>query len=131
MDWQKSVSENVARESYFLKNASKSDLYRKIPSVDELVRACSLSESGVGSGQGNIRYAARAVLNIIRNEIAAGQHNGESLDLAVANLPTTLQQEVDRERDIFASQSYQRNRSDLAYESGSRAIGCGGYRSHF
>ena len=50
---------------------SKADLYRKLPSVDELLHSTDLSTIVAREGQASVTDAARAVLTRLRAEIAA------------------------------------------------------------
>ena len=52
-----------------MKAQSHSDLYRKLPSVDELQRSPELTELASKEGQASVTDAARAVLASLRKEI--------------------------------------------------------------
>jgi L-seryl-tRNA(Ser) seleniumtransferase len=66
---------------------SKSDLYRLLPSVDDLLRAEELAPLLAGEGQPAVTEAVRTVLAHLRDEISTGRLAGaESVLLAVAGL---------------------------------------------
>lgn len=62
------------------------DLYRKLPSVDELQRNPELAALAAREGQIAVTDAARAVLASLRKEIAAGQLDSNGVDLALSGL---------------------------------------------
>jgi L-seryl-tRNA(Ser) seleniumtransferase len=73
--------------------ASKSDLYRLLPSVDELLKSPDFSELLAREGQPAVADSIRAVLASVREEISSGTlGNQEAVELAVSHLP----QAVDR-----------------------------------
>ncbi|MFI5071233.1 MAG: L-seryl-tRNA(Sec) selenium transferase [Terriglobales bacterium] len=77
-----------------MKIDSKSDLYRRIPSVDELIREARLSELIVREGPVVVTAAARTVLNRFREEIADGQFDEESIAHAISELAANVVGEV-------------------------------------
>ncbi len=75
-----------------MKAASKSELYRKLPSVDELIRTPELAALIAREGRRPVTEAARDVLEHLRTEIAAGSLH--SLDTAIAGLPIAVEQQM-------------------------------------
>ena len=73
---------------------SKADLYRNLPSVDELLRSAGLVPLVVREGQAAVTDAARAVLTRLREEIAAGRLNAARVDLALSELGAAIEREV-------------------------------------
>src|SRR5215468_11208585 len=70
-----------------MKITSKSDLYRLLPSVDELLRSLELSTLIEREGQPAVTEAARAVVAQLREEISAGHlADRDSLHLALASV---------------------------------------------
>ena len=63
---------------------AKSELYRKLPSVDELIK--SLTELVAREGSTAVADAARDVLGRLRDEIAAGSMSASGVDLALEGL---------------------------------------------
>ena len=76
---------------------SKSDLYRKLPSVDELLRRSSLSNLVAKEGQVAVRDAARAILSSLRSEIEAGNLDSKTLELAVEQIDAAVDRQVRRD----------------------------------
>jgi L-seryl-tRNA(Ser) seleniumtransferase len=78
------ISEKVA-------TASKFDLYRLLPSVDELLKSADLAALLSREGQPAVTESIRAVVAGLRDEINAGTlASQESVQLAVANLPNVI-----------------------------------------
>ena len=67
-----------------VKLQANADLYRKLPSVDELQRSPELAALASKEGQAAVTDAARNVLASLRQEIAAGRldANGHAHELA-------------------------------------------------
>src|SRR5215470_2972912 len=71
--------------------ASKSDLYRLLPSVDELLKSPEMAALLAREGQPALAESVRAVLASVREEISAGTLSSrETVELAVANLPSAV-----------------------------------------
>jgi len=70
--------------------ASKSDLYRLLPSVDELLKSADLAELFAREGQPAVTESVRAVLGSVRNEINSGTLGAQQVELAVKNLPQAV-----------------------------------------
>jgi len=66
-----------------MKSAAKSELFRELPSVDELVRTPSLSALTATRGPAAVIDAARAVLGRLREEVASGLLDEPGLRLAL------------------------------------------------
>jgi L-seryl-tRNA(Ser) seleniumtransferase len=77
-----------------VKAASKSDLYRKLPSVDELVRSTELAALVSQDGQVAVTDAARTVLARLRQEIVSGRLDGKGVDLALAGLAAAVERQL-------------------------------------
>ena len=70
-----------------MKTSSKSDLYRLLPSVDELLRQPELASLIGLEGQPAVVEASRVVIAKVREEIAGGHlENEESVQLVIAGL---------------------------------------------
>ena len=78
---------------------AKSDLFRKLPAVDELVQ--SLDAGGLVSVHGKpaVTAAARAVLARLREEIASGFLTESGLNLALSGIKAALENELSRTLD--------------------------------
>lgn len=66
--------------------ASKSDLYRLLPSVDELLKSPAIAELVAREGQPAVTQAVREVLAQLRDEINGGRLDTESVQLGVTGL---------------------------------------------
>ena len=77
-----------------MKAISKVDLYRKLPSVDELVRHGQLSRLVSSEGQTAVTDAVRVVLGRLREEIAAGRLEADGVDLALSGLAQAVEREA-------------------------------------
>jgi L-seryl-tRNA(Ser) seleniumtransferase len=83
-----------------MKTDAKADLYRKLPSVDELLRSPALQTFVTQDGQIAAADAARTVLESLRKEISAGHLDSAAVDLALSGLPQAI------ERQLRAALSY-------------------------
>lgn len=71
--------------------ASKSDLYRLLPSVDELLKSAELAGLLAREGQAAVAESVRAVLANVREQISSGTlANQEAVGLAVSHLPQAI-----------------------------------------
>jgi L-seryl-tRNA(Ser) seleniumtransferase len=69
----------------------KSDLYRLLPSVDELLKSAALAELLGREGQPSVTESVRAVLASVREEISSGTLGTQpTVELAVAHLPQAV-----------------------------------------
>jgi L-seryl-tRNA(Ser) seleniumtransferase len=69
---------------------SSADLYRKLPSVDELQRSSELAALAAREGQAAVTDAARAVLGSLRQEISDGRLDANAVDLALSGLESAI-----------------------------------------
>jgi L-seryl-tRNA(Ser) seleniumtransferase len=77
--------------------ASKSDLYRLLPSVDDLLKSADLSSLLIQEGQPAVTESIRAVVAELRDEINTGTlATQDSVRLAVANLPQAIARHLHR-----------------------------------
>src|SRR5712671_4047730 len=75
--------------------ASKSDLYRLLPSVDELLKSSALAELQAREGQPAVTESVRTVLAGVRNEINSGTlATQQAVELAVAHLPQAVERHL-------------------------------------
>jgi L-seryl-tRNA(Ser) seleniumtransferase len=73
---------------------SNADLYRKLPSVDELQRSPELIALASKEGQPTVTDAARAVLASLREQIAAGRLDENGIDLALSGIGEAISRRV-------------------------------------
>ena len=77
-----------------MKAQSHTDLYRKLPSVDELQRSPQLAELASKEGQASVTDAVRAVLASLREEIAAGRLDAKGIELALSGIEEAVARRV-------------------------------------
>ena len=77
-----------------MKTVPKSALYRKLPSVDELLRAPELEALAERDGRAAVTEAARAALARLRKEISSGRLGGEAVETAVAGLAAAVERRL-------------------------------------
>jgi L-seryl-tRNA(Ser) seleniumtransferase len=75
---------------------TQAELYRELPSVDELVRDPGVSELVTRDGQAAVADACRTVLGNIRAEVAAGHLDEDKLKLALSGVQLAIRNEVRR-----------------------------------
>src|SRR3954471_14184941 len=73
---------------------SQSELYRKLPAVDELTK--SLPQLVAREGAAAVAEAARDVLARLREEITAGRMSASGVDLAITGLPDAVGRQLVR-----------------------------------
>lgn len=74
-----------------MSTAPKSDLFRLLPSVDELLKNADLSSLLAREGQPAVTESIRAVIATLREEINTGMlATQEAVQLAIANLPQAI-----------------------------------------
>ena len=73
---------------------SKADIFRRLPSVDELLRSPELSAIIVTEGHATTAEAARAVLAQLRDEIANGTIDSHNAEIAISGLAEAIQRQV-------------------------------------
>src|SRR5271163_1249389 len=77
-----------------MKTETQAALYRKLPSVDEILRRPSLEPLVSHEGLIAVTDAARVVLVALRNEIAAGRLDETGVDLALSGLDDAMERRV-------------------------------------
>jgi L-seryl-tRNA(Ser) seleniumtransferase len=79
-----------------VKTAVPSELFRKLPSVDDAVRAPAILSLSATYGHDSVVDAAREVLSQLRKEITSGLLNERALELALSNLPEAIGNQLRR-----------------------------------
>jgi L-seryl-tRNA(Ser) seleniumtransferase len=77
-----------------VKLQANADLYRRLPSVDELLRSPELAALVSTEGQIPVTDAVRTVLASLREEIAAGRLDEKGVNLALSGLDDAVAREV-------------------------------------
>jgi L-seryl-tRNA(Ser) seleniumtransferase len=75
-------------------SAAKSELFRELPSVDEVLRTPGVEALVAGHGIAPVTDAARAVVTRVRGEIASGLLDGPGLRLALDDLGSALENQL-------------------------------------
>ncbi len=73
---------------------SKAELYRRLPSVDELLQSHDLTRLISSEGQAAVTDAARAVLAKLRAEIASARLGASEVDLARSGILAAIERQV-------------------------------------
>ncbi len=73
---------------------SKSDLFRALPSVDEVLRSPGLAALIASDGHTTAAEAARVTLAKLRTEISSGSLDSKSIDIAIAGLPGAIERQI-------------------------------------
>src|SRR5512142_665923 len=79
-----------------MKAKAASELYRKLPSVDEILRISGVSEHVEHEGHAVVTEAARAVLARLRDEIKAGHLDEKGIALAIEGISDAVAREIRR-----------------------------------
>jgi L-seryl-tRNA(Ser) seleniumtransferase len=79
-----------------VKSTTKSDLFRKLPSVDELLRAPGASVLSDTQGPAAVADAVRAVLDRLRYQISSGLLDERALDLALSGVDDAVGKQLRR-----------------------------------
>jgi L-seryl-tRNA(Ser) seleniumtransferase len=77
-----------------MKSVAKAELFRELPSVDEVVRSSSLLSLVEAHGATAVTDAARAVLTCLREEISSGLLDGPAVHVALQGLNTAIETQV-------------------------------------
>ena len=74
-----------------MKTVAKSELFRELPSVDEVLRMPGVETLATSQGIAPVTDAARAVMARLRNEIASGLLDSAALQLALAGIAAAIE----------------------------------------
>jgi L-seryl-tRNA(Ser) seleniumtransferase len=77
-----------------MKSVEKSELFRELPSVDEVVRSSALLSLVEAYGASAVTDAARSVLARLREEISSGLLDSSSAHVALQGLSTAIEKQV-------------------------------------
>jgi L-seryl-tRNA(Ser) seleniumtransferase len=77
-----------------VKNATRSELFRKLPSVDDVMSAPAVSSLEASYGHDPAVDAVRAVLAGLRQEITSGLLHEDALELALSGLDGAVEKEL-------------------------------------
>jgi len=76
--------------------ASKADLYRQLPSIDELLKAPALVEAAAQGGHSAVIDAARAVVERLRSEISRGEMDSQQVETAISAMEDAVRHELQK-----------------------------------
>jgi len=79
-----------------MKTVGKSELFRELPSVDELIRTPAVAALASGHGTAAVTAAARAVLARVREEVASGLLDSPALRLALDGIGNAIEKHLRR-----------------------------------
>jgi L-seryl-tRNA(Ser) seleniumtransferase len=79
-----------------MKSAAKSELFRELPSVDELIRTPSLVSLASNHGTAAVTAAARTVLTRLREEVSSGLLDAPALHIALDGMSNAIEQQLRR-----------------------------------
>ncbi|MGA7399171.1 MAG: L-seryl-tRNA(Sec) selenium transferase [Candidatus Sulfotelmatobacter sp.] len=77
-----------------MKNAARSELFRRLPSVDDVLRSPALMALAENYGHDPVADATRAVLTRLRQEITSGLLDDDALELALTGLTEAVENEL-------------------------------------
>ncbi len=77
-----------------MKTAAPSELFRKLPSVDDVMREAAVRTLAANYGHDPAVDAARTVLSRLREEITSGLLNADALDLALSGLAWAVENQL-------------------------------------
>jgi L-seryl-tRNA(Ser) seleniumtransferase len=77
-----------------MKNAARPELFRELPSVDELLRIPDIAVLSASHGVAAVTDAARAVLARLRQEIASGLLDESALGLALRGVSSAIEKHL-------------------------------------
>jgi len=79
-----------------VKNAVLAELFRRLPSVDDVMRSAAVNPLAAIYGHKFVAEALRAVLARLRQEITCGSLEGDGLALALSGLPEAVESQLQR-----------------------------------
>ncbi len=77
-----------------MSSAANCALFRKLPSIDEVLRQPEVQRLIADEGHTAVAAAVRVVLSRVRHEIAEGRLDETALDLALTGLPDAVEREL-------------------------------------
>jgi len=77
-----------------MKTMAKNELFRELPSVDELIRTSALAALANSNGMAVVTDATRVVLARLREEISSGFLDSQSLRVALDTIPNAVEAQL-------------------------------------
>ena len=81
-------------DNLLVKTAAASELFRTLPSVDEVMRIPAVSALTASDGHASVVDAARIVLASLRRELTTGLLDGDALELALSGLAGAVEKQL-------------------------------------
>lgn len=81
-------------DNFPVMTALQTELFRKLPSVDDVMRTAEVSSLTASYGHDSVVSATRSVLTQLRQEITSGLLDGKSLQLALSELGTAIEKQL-------------------------------------
>ena len=79
-----------------MRSTAKSELFRELPSVDELLRTPGVATLAANEGVAAVTDAARAVLGRLRHEISSGLLDRRALEIALSGVAGAITEQLQR-----------------------------------
>ena len=89
----------VSWDNPSVKSTTKSDLLRKLPAVDEVLRSPAVAVLSGAHGTAAVADAVRAALGRLREEISSGLLEERGLDLGLSGMGSAVEQQLRRALD--------------------------------
>ena len=77
-----------------MKTAASSELFRKLPSVDDVMHVRAVAELAANYGHDSVVDGARVVLARLRQEITSGLLDSDALELALTGLAGAVEKQL-------------------------------------
>lgn len=77
-----------------VKPAGRSQIFRKLPAIDEVLRVAAVTELAGQYGHDSVVEAARTVLARLRQEITSGLLDEEAIEFALQGLPGAVENQI-------------------------------------
>ena len=79
-----------------MKNAARPELFRKLPSVDDVMRDAAVANRVASYGHASVVETTRGLLARLRQEITSGLLDDDALDLALSGLNNAIENQLRR-----------------------------------
>jgi L-seryl-tRNA(Ser) seleniumtransferase len=79
-----------------VKNAARPELFRKLPSVDDVMRDAAVANRVASYGHASVVETTRGLLARLRQEITSGLLDDDALDLALSGLNNAIENQLRR-----------------------------------
>jgi L-seryl-tRNA(Ser) seleniumtransferase len=87
-------SPSASWDNFRVTTGSPTELFRKLPSVDDVMRLAEVSSQAASCGHDSVVDAARSVLARLRQEITSGLLDEKALQLALSDMGTAVEKQL-------------------------------------